>query len=310
MYDTVNFWIDRAMVGGDPFAVAQYLSNITERSNEAQGYTATGKVGDYSVLLTASGISLKGSLPKFLLPTNIHTLSRSGASQAIEKLSDTLHLPIKDSKVARIDVSTVLLVKQPPSNYYPFLGNKPRFQRLQATPDTLYYNTGKKQLIFYNKIAEAHAKGVSIPAGFSGENLMRLEARFTKRLPDQFNLPKVTGETLTDERFYTGIVKRWGDEYFSIQKLKANTLMDTSSIKTPNDAKEVLFTSLLQSAGLEMVDNFLSNLKARKTFSDPKYYTRTKNELERLINSKTTAERSDLIKELDDAVSEVLLNCR
>lgn len=310
MYDTVNFWIDRAMVGGDPFAVAQYLSNITEHSSESQGYTATGKVGDYSVLLTASGISLKGSLPKFLLPTNLHTLSRSGACQAIEKLSDTIHLPIKDAKVGRIDVSTVLLVEQPPCNYYPFLGNKPRFQRLQATNDTLYYNTGKRQLIFYNKLAEAQAKGVSIPAGFSGENLMRLEARFTQRLPAQFNLPVVTGATLTDERFYTGMVKRWGDEYFSIQKLKSIAVMDTSNIKTPNDAKDVLFTHLLQSAGIEFVDNFIADLRARKTFSDPKYYTRTKVELERIFSVKTMAEKSDLIKELDDAVREVLLNCR
>lgn len=298
------------MVGGDPFAVAQYLSNITEHSSEAQGYTATGKVGDYSVLLTASGISLKGSLPKFLLPTNLHTLSRSGACQAIEKLSDTIHLPIKDAKVGRIDVSTVLLVEQPPSNYFPFLGNKPRFQRLQATTDTLYYNTGKRQLIFYNKIAESQAKGVSIPTGYSGENLMRLEARFTKRLSTQFNLPVVTGATLTDERFYTGMVKRWGDEYFSIQKLKPFAVMNTSIIKTPNDAKDVLFTHLLQSAGIELVDNFMADLKAKKTFSDPKYYTRTKAELEKLINAKTIAEKSDLIKELDDAVREVLLNCR
>ena len=233
MYDTVNFWIDRTMVGGDPLTIAQYLIDGAEHNSTNRGYTVTGKAGDYSVLLTDAGISLKGSLPKFLLPTNIHTLSRAGACQAVEKLSDTLHLPIKYAKVTRIDVSTVLLVDRPPSDYYPFLGNKPRYERLQATSDTLYYNTNKRQLIFYNKLAEAKAKGVNIPAAFLGENLLRLEARFTKRLPKQFYLPTVTGTTLTDERFYTGMVKRWGDEYFSINKLKSISVMDTSSIKTP-----------------------------------------------------------------------------
>lgn len=310
MYDTVNFWIDRAMVGGDPLTIAQYLTDGAEHNSTARGYTITGKAGDYSVLLTDAGISLKGSLPKFLLPTNIHTLSRAGACQAVEKLSDTLHLPVKDAKVTRIDVSAVLIVDRPPSDYYPFLGNKPRYERLQATSDTLYYNTNKRQLVFYNKFAESKAKGVNIPAAFLGENLLRLEARFTERLPKQFNLPMVTGTTLTDERFYTGMVKRWGDEYFSINKLKSITAMDTSSIKTPKDAKDVLFSFLLQNTGVGFVESFIADLKAKNTYTDPKYYTRTKDELEKLINAKINAEKSDLINELDTAVREVLINCR
>jgi hypothetical protein len=124
------------MVVGDPLTIAQYLTDGAEHNSNARGYTVTGKAGDYSVLLTDAGISLKGSLPKFVLPTNIHTLSRVGACQAIEMLSDTLHLPIKEAKVTRLDVSTVLIVNRPPCNYYPFLGNKPRFERLQATSDT------------------------------------------------------------------------------------------------------------------------------------------------------------------------------
>lgn len=310
MYDTVNFWIDRAMVGGDPLTIAQYLTDGADHNSTARGYTFTGKAGDYSVLLTDAGISLKGSLPKFLLPTNIHTLSRAGVWQAIEKLSDTVHLPIKEAKVTRVDVSTVLIVDRPPCDYYPFLGNKPRFERLQATSDTLYYNTNKKQLIFYNKLAEAKAKGVNIPAAFLGENLLRLEARFTERLSKQFNLPMVTGATLTDERFYTGMIKRWGDEYFSINKLKSISIMDTSTIKTPKDAKDVLFSFLLQNAGGDLVDSFLADLKAKNTYPDPKYYTRTKDELEKLINAKTMVEKSYLINELDRAVREVLINCR
>jgi hypothetical protein len=296
--------------GGDPFTIAQYLTDGAEHRSNLRGYTVTGKSGDYSVLLTDAGISLKGSLPKFLLPTNIHTLSRAGACQAVEKLSNTLHLPMKDAKVTRIDVSTVLIVDRPPSDYYPFLGNKPRYERLQATSDTLYYNTNKRQLIFYNKLAEAKAKGVNIPATFLGENLLRLEARFTERLPKQFNLPMVTGTTLTDERFYTGMVKRWGDEYFSINKLKSTSVMDTSSIKTPKDAKDILFSYLLQNTEAGFVEGFIADLKAKNTYTDPKYYTRTKDELEKLINAKIKAEKSDLINELDTAVREVLINCR
>jgi hypothetical protein len=66
----------------------------------------------------------------------------------------------------------------------------------------------------------------------------------------------------------------------------------------------------LQDAGVGLVKSFLADLKAKNTYSDPKYYTRTKDELEKLINAKTMVEKSDLINELDRAVREVLINCR
>ena len=86
--------------------------------------------------------------------------------------------------------------------------------------------------------------------------------------------------------------------------------MDTSTIKTPNDAKEVLFSFLLQNAGVGSIDRYLADLKAKKTFKDPKYYTRIKNLLHKYINAKTKSENSDLINKLDKAVNEVLINHR
>jgi hypothetical protein len=309
MYDSVNFWLDRAMVRGDPLAIAQYLDSATEHNGE-RGYTVTGKAGDYFVLLTDSGISLKGSLPKFLLPSNIHTLNRSGAREAITKLSDTLHLPIERAKVTRVDVSNVIPVKRPVSDYYQCMGNKPHSQRLQATADTLYYNTKKKQHIFYNKIAEAKAKGMMIPAGFDGANLLRVEVRFTQRLPVQFERIEIIGATLYDEQFYTDIVNRWGGEYFSITKLKGNSFMDTTKIKTPKDGANALFSYLLQGAGNDLINSFIADLRAKKTFDDPKYYSRVKDELNRLTKATTLAEQNELIKELDQSIREVMMNCR
>lgn len=309
MYDTGNFWLDRAMVGDDPFTIAQYLDNATEHNGE-RGYTVTGKAGDYSVLLMDAGISLKGSLPKYLLPTNIHTLNRSGVEDAINKLSDTLHLPIKGAKVTRIDVSTVLPVIRPVNDYYQYMGNKPHSQRLQATADTLYYNTKIKQLIFYNKIAEAKAKNMMIPAGFNGANLLRVEVRFTQRLQKQFNRTEITGSTLYEEKFYTEMVQRWGKEYFSIDKLKSIAFMNTTSIKTPKDGVNALLSFLLQDKEPGFINVYIADLKAKKTFDDPKYYTRLKDDLNKLTKATTIAEQNELIRELDQSIREVILNCR
>lgn len=309
MYDTVNFWIDGLMVGVDPFTIAQYLTDHTEQ-NSARGYSISGRAGDYLVYLNQSGISLKGSLPKFLLPDNIHTLTRSGARDAIQKLSDEIHLPINLAKVTRVDVSTVLPMSREPFEYYPLLGNKPRFERLQATKNTLYYNTNEKQLIFYNKIAEAKAKGVKIPIGFEGANLLRVEARYTKRLPKHLKQPVVTGATLWNEKFYSEMVKRWANEYYSIDKLKPVSIMDTTNIKTPKDGANAILSIALLEKGQEFINSHIADLRAKNTYPDPKYYTRVKDELNRLIIASTATERSELIKELDKAVNEIVLNCR
>jgi len=57
MFDTVNFWIDRAEVsGGNPFELVPYLSEKTERQNEKKGYSCSGKIGDYTVGIFGYGV--------------------------------------------------------------------------------------------------------------------------------------------------------------------------------------------------------------------------------------------------------------
>lgn len=309
MYDTVNFWMDWVMADVDHFAIAQYLSNQSEHRG-IRGYSVSGYAGDYFIKLYESGISLKGSLPKLLLPDNIHTLSRAGARDAIEKLSDIIHLPVKSAKVTRVDVSTVLPMNREPNEYFQYMGNKPHYNRLQATNNTLYYITNKRQLVFYDKRTQSKAKGISIPIGFEGANLLRIEARYLNRLPIQFKLAEITGATLSEEKFYTSMVKNWGNEYFSINKIKSQTLMDTTNIKTPKDGVNAMLSILLQEKGQEYINNFIIDLRAKNTFSDPKYYSRLKDEFNKLIVASKSTDQNELIRELDKAVREVILNCR
>ena len=61
MIDTLNMWLDReATAGENPFAIAPYLTDVTERQNEQQGYTCTGSIGDYQVSISSSGVFLFG----------------------------------------------------------------------------------------------------------------------------------------------------------------------------------------------------------------------------------------------------------
>lgn len=86
--------------------------------------------------------------------------------------------------------------------------------------------------------------------------------------------------------------------------------MVTSHIKTPKDGANALFSFLLQGAGSDLINGYIADLKAKNTYPDPKYYTRLKDELHKLTKATTLAEQNELIKELDQSIREVIMNCR
>jgi hypothetical protein len=187
MFDTVNFWIDKTDVSGcKTFDTVRYPSEITERQNE-HGYSCTGKVSDYAASVFENGMSMKGSLSKGYFGDNPHALTRRETERAVEEPGDRLRLDVRTAKVTRLDVSTVIPVKRPPAGYYGYWGNRPYFERLQSTPDTLYYNSRQRQIVFYDKTEEAAAGDVRIPDILRDSNLFSYELRYTKRLAGQLN---------------------------------------------------------------------------------------------------------------------------
>jgi len=303
MFDTVNFWIDRVDISeGNTFGILPYLSEITERQNEKKGYSCTGKIMDYTASVFDSGISLKGSLAKSHFGDNLHTLTRRDTMQAIEELNDCLHIDINRAKVTRLDVSTIIPTKCPPSDYYIHLGNKPYFDRLQSTPDTLYYNNHQRQIIFYDKTKEAMTKGVQIPEILQNSNLFRYELRYTNRLNKQLNTD-LTARKLYNTDFYRFIIQSWHNEFKTIQKLKNQCFM-IGNINTPKEAETALFAALLQEKGQVIINEYLARLKAENVFKERQRYSELKRKLNTILQA-PKGEQSDLIKELETAIFDI-----
>ena len=303
MFDNVNFWIDRVELSGrSPFDILPYISEITERQSD-NGYNCSGKLKNYSVFVSDNGISLKGSLSKNYYGDNLHTLTRRDTKQAIEELNDSLHTDISGAKVTRLDISTILYTKRPPADYYAYLGQKPYFSRLQSTPDTLYYNNHQRQIIFYDKTKEAAANSVQVPEILQNSNLLRYELRYTKRLNKQLNTD-LKAAKLYEVEFYRAVIQNWYNEFKAIQKLKNQSFM-IEKISTPKEAQTALFIHLLQQSGQSVVDEFLSELKAKNVFSDRKYYSRLKSELNTMLAASTNSEKSDMTQELETQIFNV-----
>ena len=113
----------------------------------------------------------------------------------------------------------------------------------------------------------------------------------------------ITGATLTNSNFYYSIIQQWKKEFDTIKKNNPISPM-TDNIKTPKEAQNALFAVLLQEKGQSCIDEFLADLKAKGVFPDPKYYSRLKTDLYRIMQA-TKEEKSELVKELETAIADI-----
>lgn len=311
MYDKIKLFVQRN--SGTP-DISGYLDEAKEQTDIRTGeVNVFGSLEGLKVCMYVGGYSIIGSLAKYMYQSNIYPLDRHTTAQAIEKLSDSLHLDLKEADVTGVEFGTQFLMKKPPQVYINKLGDMPRRKRLLCAESTLYYTgTGSQQrqrqkqvLCFYDKKADAAAKGLIMPQGFERSNLLRYELRLNGRIPHQTGRHTVTASTLSDREFYRQLVTMWEDNYFSISKLNGVKQNVMNEIKSVKDAKDVLFARLLSQSGKDVITDYLEELKQNNVFKDSKYYTRTKNALLEIGNNPKMAVSDEDIKELDDEVKNV-----
>lgn len=305
-YDKVKLWIDRTIVGGQYPTIVNYLDSPKQQTDIQTGEVKTfGRVKGVKVSISAGGLSIIGSLPKFLFGSNVYPLNKRAAAQALEKLADTLHIQVGEAVVTGIEFGANYLMKRPVAEYLSKLGTMPRFHRLQITDYSIRYEgkgkgkTRPKVFAFYDKIADAAAKRMEYPEGL--ENLLRYEIRLNGRLPYQLSVPEVKASTLTKPDFYRQMVKYYQDSYFSISKsnqIKTDVMNDN---RTPNAAFDVLVAMLINQ-NPSFIEEFLVKVKQAGVFTDRKYYSRLKAMIKKKGSKANITISDDLIKELDDEI--------
>ncbi len=301
MYDTVNLWLSSDNAGNfDLSKTLQNLSVITEHFKDDGQVYVSGYLNNYKVNISEQGISMKGSLAKYFLPDNFHTLTRSDSVRAFEMMSDELYLPIKKATINRIDFAQNFLMKYEPEAYYNFLGECQYYNR-QPQSKSLYYSNGLRQKVFYNKIAEGKAKGLILPDVWNGQNVLRYELRFLSRLPKQFNQAKITAGSLSDEKFYMAIFDKWLAEYESINKLNL-IHFKLSEMKSPKDFWKQINLMAINMIGQDKIMQEIENLRYQKAFSNKEYYSRLKREIKELCKKPELTVSSELVEELDKKI--------
>lgn len=227
-----------------------YLDAYEERRPSNGGTYIKGSVGGLLVTINRESLTIKGSLCKYYLGDNFQTLERADTKRAIEKLSDTLHIPLDEAIITRLDLAQTFEMQHPPELYLPHLGGCGRFNRL-VQPHSLYYTTKAKTLLLYDKAREAKDKGTTIPDSYKGKHLLRYEQRYTERLASSLKVDRVTAAMLSDEQFYNYLVKEWVAAYRRIKKLNEIT-MNIDDVKGRKDFDLLGRLSLIERMGGEL----------------------------------------------------------
>lgn len=309
MYDKVKIWLDRCEMGEAYPHLITYLDEAKEQTDLKTGETRTfGSLQGLKVSLYVGGLSIVGSLPKYMYGSNIYPLDRQTTAEAISKIEDALHLSLADAKVTGFEFGCCFLMRHRVKEYLDRLGSMPRLQRYRFNQETLYFkHRGQQQpktYCYYDKVADAKRKQMEIPTGLQDANLLRCELRMDGRLPHQLNVPEVKASTLCDRHFYKMVMKRFQDAYFAISKFKRLKDNAMSEIRTVQDAFDCFVGKLITQTGQsqEQIDAFLQELRSADVFKDRVNYSRLKQKLEKAASKANLSMDDELVRELDDEI--------
>lgn len=252
MFDTINFRLGLDLLPNMDFLaeISNYIDDVSEHYYGDCLYLI-GSLGNLKISVSNWQIKVKdGSLCKWYLGNNINSLTRKDTQLAIEKLSDTLHLPMERAEVTRLDVSSNFITKHPTDVYLNHLGTLSYSKRLQQ-PCGLYYQYKDGTLCFYDKMKELKAKGECVPILFQDKNLLRYEQRHTHRIAHNLGVASFKASNLYDEVFYMKLLNGWAEKFKEIHKINDISL-NFETMKTKQDLYRMGVLSLIEQRGGEM----------------------------------------------------------
>lgn len=279
--------------------VVPHLENVVKKfsaSGELIGIHGGHKglrVGVFS-----SGTSIIGSLAKFLNGgSNIEPLDTRSMLEALEKLSDGLHVDVSVAKVTSLEFGTQFPMTEAVGAYLCRLGNLTKYNRStlsEGNLESLYYEQSAKKLKFYDKGQEARFKGISLPDQWC--HLLKYELTLTKRLNRFLGFTPIATD-LCDRENYRRLAMLWRDLYHKIEKQKIPIMNEEGQKLTSNTFFKLLSSFAIGQLDKDFVLGFIENAKAMGMERKELY------RLKQLIKKATDDSVPDeLMRELDDCI--------
>ncbi len=180
MYDNVHLWLPKPMPNASAMADRYNGTPIADKTTgEIKGYQWHAR--NLRVSCFSKGISIKGSLPKYLCGDNVQTIDTTDTAQAIAEISNLFGVDMAEAYVSYIEVGKTFVMDNPPVDYFAKLGDGGRYLPRMQAGTTLYYGKQIKKapkcLIFYDKADEIASRGDDLPQLLDDTNLLRYELR-------------------------------------------------------------------------------------------------------------------------------------
>ena len=308
MYDSITLYLDKSYLPGGATDFDRLLLPLLEciTQDSKVGGRYWGNLGSIRIRVDPYSMKVSGSFPKWYLGDNLQTISRRQTKEAISALSDTLSLPMNRAKVVRFDTAANLVMKHPLDLYFARLGELCRYKRIPL-PSGVEYRQHRRELSFYDKIAEMKTKRETIPDLYRYQHIIRYEARYLHDLPGLLKLPEIRGETLYNDTFYQAMVQRWKSGYNAIQKTIPNNESKPMKdrIKTPKDLEKYLAYKGLQNTGEAEIRGLIKELQNTKSI-DKMQAQRMRTKLDEIKAGVELCDNSkgdELLTELDEAIN-------
>jgi len=240
MFDTIHLQLYRDENNTNSERIAENLSNVSEHYYKDTPIF-TGYLKNLFVSISDTKVIVKnGSLCKFYNGNNYVPIGRKDTLQAVQMISDSLHIQMLKAIVTRLDVANTLLLNYPPFVYLEHLGTLARYERLRQ-PNSIYYKQKSgRSLVLYDKNQEQREQGIIIPGKYQGKNVLRIEQRFQGRVSALMHTPRLTIGTLCEEHTYNAVLANWKDTIKTIKPIAESNITFNAPMKGKKQLLHIL----------------------------------------------------------------------
>lgn len=270
---------------------------VDKATAEIKGYQWHAR--NLRVSCFSNGISVKGSLPKFLCGDNVHTIDATDTAQAIADISNLFGVDMAEAYVSYIEIGKTFMMNNAPVDYFAKLGDSGRYLPRMQAGTTLYYGKqikhAPKCLTFYDKADEIASNGGTLPPLFVGANLLRYELRLKNqknyKILRKFGIKHASA--LTDKATLAALRQGYITSFDNINKM---TCMADGI--TPN--KDWVLANLI----LMHPDDVETLLASARAAATPQELYRLKQAITKTMQ-KVSAKKDELLQELEDCIKSV-----
>lgn len=123
-----------------------------ELPDDFYDWSVPDRIRNIKVSLHDRGLSISGSLPKYLWSQNIDFPKPEDIYDAFEAWSEEIGIDVSKAKVTQLDIAGCIKVLFDTNIYFSYLGQARYYERFIYSGRSLYYSNQLRKIIIYDKL--------------------------------------------------------------------------------------------------------------------------------------------------------------